>query len=202
MSFVPNSEASLYRCFIIVGNAGVFLAEYLDANKHLIQGKRVLELGAGAGLPSMISALNGAKRVITTDYPDKPLIDRLRHNIDQNLTGEYSNRVDVQGYLWGSDPAPLLKSICSTEEDIEDSEDKFDVIIMCDLIFNHSQHQNMLKTCLDCLAPGGIIYAAFTHHRPWLADKDMAMFPLASQMGFEYQLEMMHKEQHILPRPR
>lgn len=41
----------------------------------------MLELGAGAGLPSLICALNGADQVVVTDYPDSDLIDNLRYNI-------------------------------------------------------------------------------------------------------------------------
>lgn len=37
-----------------------FLAEHADA---YIKGKRVLELGAGGGLPSLVSALEGAEMV-------------------------------------------------------------------------------------------------------------------------------------------
>lgn len=42
----------------------------------------MLELGAGAGLPSLVCALNGASQVVVTDYPDAELIENLRYNID------------------------------------------------------------------------------------------------------------------------
>lgn len=42
----------------------------------------MLELGAGAGLPSLVCALNGATQVVVTDYPDAELIENLRYNID------------------------------------------------------------------------------------------------------------------------
>lgn len=42
----------------------------------------MLELGAGAGLPSLVCALNGASQVVVTDYPDADLIENLRYNID------------------------------------------------------------------------------------------------------------------------
>jgi nicotinamide N-methyltransferase len=47
-----------------------------------VKGKTVLELGAGAGLPSLVCALNGASQVVVTDYPDAELIENLRYNID------------------------------------------------------------------------------------------------------------------------
>ena len=62
-------------------------------------GKDVLELGAGAGLPSLVCVLLGAKKVrvcclpvcqflsslvkvVVTDYPDTDLIENLKHNIE------------------------------------------------------------------------------------------------------------------------
>jgi nicotinamide N-methyltransferase len=58
------------------------VADYLEehASKY-ITGRNVLELGAGAGLPSLVSAINGARKVIVTDYPDPDLIENLKHNI-------------------------------------------------------------------------------------------------------------------------
>jgi nicotinamide N-methyltransferase len=41
----------------------------------------VLELGAGSGLPSLVCAINGAKQVVVTDYPDADLVENLRYNV-------------------------------------------------------------------------------------------------------------------------
>jgi nicotinamide N-methyltransferase len=49
-----------------------YLEEHAD---KLVKGKTVLELGAGAGLPSLVCALNGAYQVVVTDYPDAELVD-------------------------------------------------------------------------------------------------------------------------------
>ena len=66
----------------LLWNAGRTVSEYLEENrKTLVEGKTILELGAGAGLPSLVCALNGATRVVTTDYPDSDLVDNLKHNI-------------------------------------------------------------------------------------------------------------------------
>jgi predicted nicotinamide N-methyase len=44
----------------------------------------VLELGAGSGLPSLVAALNGATKIVVTDYPDADLIENLAYNIRSN----------------------------------------------------------------------------------------------------------------------
>jgi len=60
------------------------LAEYLEGNRHeLVADKNILELGAGAGLPSLVCTLKGASTVVVTDYPDPDLVENLEHNINQ-----------------------------------------------------------------------------------------------------------------------
>jgi hypothetical protein len=44
-------------------NASLALASYLDSNVELYKDRDVLELGAGGALPSIVTALNGARKV-------------------------------------------------------------------------------------------------------------------------------------------
>jgi nicotinamide N-methyltransferase len=53
------------------------IADFIDSDPQIVRGKRVAELGAGAGLPSLISALNGAAYVMMTDFPDADLIETV-----------------------------------------------------------------------------------------------------------------------------
>ncbi|GLT49072.1 hypothetical protein SLA2020_226550 [Shorea laevis] len=46
------------------------------------QGKSVLEVGAGAGLPGLVAARLGASRVVLTDV--KPLLPGLLKNVEAN----------------------------------------------------------------------------------------------------------------------
>ncbi|KAJ1918984.1 Protein N-terminal and lysine N-methyltransferase efm7 [Mycoemilia scoparia] len=180
-------------------NAAIRLADYLDENSGtIIKNKNVLELGAAAGLPSVICLLNGAKKVVATDYPDKELIENLQYNIDRNI----DNTIDPSksdGYIWGKDVSEIKDSIKPDE--------KYDLIILSDLIFNHSQHIALLDTCKKLLKPttksdntsnndGGIIAVFFSHHRPWLADRDMNFFKLAEdeEAGFGFKVEKIVEE--------
>lgn len=63
------------------------LSTFLVQNPALVRSKRILELGAGAGLPSIVSALSGAKRVVVTDYSDQDLVRNMGYNLDVNLEG-------------------------------------------------------------------------------------------------------------------
>ncbi|KAF8216371.1 putative methyltransferase-domain-containing protein [Mycena galopus ATCC 62051] len=124
-------------------NAARAFASYLDHAPELCRDRSVLELGAGGGLPGLVAAHNGAKHVLLTDYPDPELVANLDHNASTNLPGDH--RVSVRGYIWGHPVEPLLDVLPS-------GSDRFDLVIMSDLVFNHSQHDALLQTCAGCLA--------------------------------------------------
>jgi len=69
-------------------NAAIAFASYLDAHRELVNGKFVLELGAGGGLPGIVAAQNSATNVVLTDYPDSALIENLEYNVRQNVRDE------------------------------------------------------------------------------------------------------------------
>lgn len=76
------------------------MAEYLESNRHLVRGGFVLELGAGGGLPGIVSAQIGAEMVVLTDYPDRELIDNLTYNADHNVSPADRTKVNVQVTLF------------------------------------------------------------------------------------------------------
>jgi nicotinamide N-methyltransferase len=62
----------------------------------------------------------------------------------------------------------------------------FDVLILADLLFNHSEHAKLVKTVQLTLkkSPTSRAYVFFTPYRPWLYEKDLAFFDLAEESGF------------------
>jgi EEF1A N-terminal glycine/lysine methyltransferase len=145
-------------------NGGRWLANHIEANPHLIKDKSVVELGAGAGLPSLIASKLNARIVSCTDYPDRELIDNLAHNFGVNCHEAVSaGRIHVSGYLWGDDISELEKA----------SNGSYDVLFLCDLLFNHSEHSKLLKSSLSLISPTSTAFCVFTHYRPWLAEKDL-----------------------------
>ncbi|KAI9438970.1 nicotinamide N-methyltransferase [Lactarius indigo] len=158
-------------------NAARALARYLERTPTLFRGLNVLELGAGAGLPGLVTAKSGARTVVLTDYPDRALVDNMAHNVAQN--GVDSEHVAVLGYVWGRPVEPLFEPLSRTADAT-----KFGLIILSDLIFNHSQHRALLWTCERAIASRGCVLVFFTHHRPPLAERDMAFFEMARETGW------------------
>lgn len=163
-------------------NASRCLAQWIDRDPSIVAGKAILELGAGAALPSIVAVMRGARHCTITDYPEQEIIDNIRHNVTTNLeSDELRSRTTVMGYQWGSGMDSLLPA---SEGAVASQEDKFDCIFMSDLIFNHSAHGALLDTCEHCLKRDGIAYVIFSHHRPWKAKQDMNFFVLAKERGY------------------
>ncbi|KAJ3546338.1 hypothetical protein NM688_g5526 [Phlebia brevispora] len=167
-------------------NASRAFASYLDAHPELYRDRAVMELGAGGGLPGLVTAKNGAKSVFLTDYPDDPLIKNLEHNVQRNIPEKTSSNVHVMGYIWGQSLDPIFQV-----QETTTNERQFDLIIMSDLIFNHSQHEALLKTSDLALKPSTAdqvhkpcILVFYSHHRPHLAHRDMEFFSKARDRGW------------------
>lgn len=76
----------------------------------------------------------------------------------------------------------------------------YDVLILSDLLFNHSEHGKLLASVKLCMRKGSSTshghernedypraLVFFTPHRPWLYEKDLAFFQLARKEGFAVQ---------------
>ncbi|CAH7681673.1 hypothetical protein PPACK8108_LOCUS14309 [Phakopsora pachyrhizi] len=136
--------------------ASIVLSNYVEKNLNLIN-LNILELGAGGGLPGLVCALSGAKLVVSTDFPDPDLIKNLEWNADHNLSETMRGRLKVEGLKWGStDLSSIFRYIHDQPmKKLELNHQKvrigFDVIILSDLVFNHSEHASLLSTCESCL---------------------------------------------------
>lgn len=139
----------------------------------------MLELGAGGGLPSLVAGCAGAEKVVITDYPEESLLDNLRWNVRENTRilrsarcgTDLSAHVSVEGHLWGKDTASLGKG--------------YDILILSDLIFNHSQHIALLYSSEALITPhSGRAYVFHSHHLPQYYLRDLGFFTLAAERGW------------------
>jgi nicotinamide N-methyltransferase len=107
------------------------------------------------------------------------LIDNLRYNIDYCGLSTSLPKIVAEGYLWGAPIDNLTKHLPGEQ-------DGFDVLILADLLFNHSEHTKLIQTVQLTLkrSPSAKAYVFFTPYRPWLLEKDLAFFDLAKEAGF------------------
>ncbi|TLS29288.1 hypothetical protein PpBr36_01329 [Pyricularia pennisetigena] len=131
-------------------DGALHLAHYLVAEQgSTVRGRSVLELGAGAGLLSILCAKYfGAKSVIATDG-DERVIEEARRNVDIGGFGgekEGQGRVEVERLRWGEDLGgswlhDRLSKQCKS----------LDVVLGADLIYNEESASALAKTLKSLL---------------------------------------------------
>ncbi len=182
LHLVGSSPLEAHRLW----NGSRIISEYFETHPHEVRDRCVLELGAGAGLPSLVCAILGARKVVVTDYPDPDLVDNMKKNIfacELIPTAEDNPQESIivaDGYVWGADPAHLLAHLQTV------GSSKFDVLILADLLFRHSEHGKLVSTIEEtlCRRSGSKAFVFFTSYRPWLKHKDLAFFDIARERGF------------------
>ncbi|BAM82278.1 hypothetical protein, conserved [Cyanidioschyzon merolae strain 10D] len=161
------------------------LADTLCWQPELIAGKTVCELGAGAGLVSIVAFLAGADQVVATDYPDPEILNSLESNIREHTANSCSSETvkraspKVVPYRWGDSPDSLQR--CTGLQ-------RFQVVLLADLLSFHQAHDALLRSVKMLLAlpandPTAVALVTFTHHRPHLAERDLAFFRLVNADG-------------------
>ena len=117
--------------------------------------------------------------MVASDYPDPDLIDNLRYNIDHCKALSSQTKPIACGYLWGN-------SVETLTTHLRQPGNGFDLLILADILFNHSEHEKLVKTIQVTLrrSPDAVALVFFTPYRPWLLDKDLHFFALAREQGF------------------
>ena len=100
---------------------------------------RLIELGTGSGLPSILIAKRYPHiSVIASDYPDAKLIQTLRENVARNHA---TPNCAVVPHAWGTDPSALLPQGTAA-----------DVVLAADTLWDTAQHAALLRTICAVLA--------------------------------------------------
>ncbi|KAF3760470.1 hypothetical protein M406DRAFT_267193 [Cryphonectria parasitica EP155] len=140
--------------------AALHLGQYLCVNSHLIQGNRVLELGAGTGYLSIVCAKHlGAAHVTASDGSEK-VIDNLTDNLTLNDI-HWSYNVSAESAVtprlleWGH-------ALVGTEEAVWNGGREIDVIIGSDITYDQRAHTPLIATLRDLLDlfPSAVIIIA------------------------------------------
>lgn len=119
--------------FGVLWPAAEALSLYLSANSHLVQGKQVLELGSGLGLPSMVATHLGADVLATDFHPDvqEYFLRNCRHT---NIECSY------QRLNWREDNPEL---------------GQFDVVIGSDVLYESKHPIEVARGLLRYVKPQG-----------------------------------------------
>lgn len=126
-------------------------------------------------LPSLISALSGARTVTITDHPSSPALTMgaIEQNVRENITSRRKNNdgksepapdntpasttatttdIQVLGYAWGTDTMYLTESYGRpAPPEQQPYAGTYDRIIVADCLWMPSQHGNIAKTILRYL---------------------------------------------------
>jgi EEF1A N-terminal glycine/lysine methyltransferase len=101
---------------------------------------RLIELGAGSGLPSiLIAKCYPHISVVASDFPDSKLIHTLRENIARNNANQ---NCTVVPHAWGTNPSGHSGVLLPTA----------DTVLAADTLWDAAQHAAQLRTLCAVLA--------------------------------------------------
>jgi len=131
-------------------NAAVLLADHMatELGPDYFRGKRVIELGCGTALPSIVASRLGAKVVVATDLTPG-VLNRATRNARRNGCSQMT----LQRLAWGR----LL-------EDYDQLVGEFDVVLASDLLWVLGSWSPLAKTAGELLSPKGDFLLAETGH--------------------------------------
>ncbi|KAH7106171.1 putative methyltransferase-domain-containing protein [Auriculariales sp. MPI-PUGE-AT-0066] len=128
--------------------ASIFLADHLHeiGLEDLPRNARVLELGAGAGLPGIaIAKATPDAQVWLSDYPDDNILRRLQDNAVRN---QLESRCRVVGHIWGSRDLAWPSEPLDSFDELANS---FDLIIAADTLWNVDSQELFIQSLLTFL---------------------------------------------------
>uniref|UniRef100_A0A3B3IL16 Uncharacterized protein n=1 Tax=Oryzias latipes TaxID=8090 RepID=A0A3B3IL16_ORYLA len=119
------------------------LCSFLENNKHAVnlEGKTILELGAGTGLVSIVATLLGGV-VTATDLPQ--VLSNLKANVMRNTRGRCRHTPRVAPLSWGFD----------LEHTYPSSVYRYDYVLAADVVYYHDYLDELLATMKHFCQPG------------------------------------------------
>ena len=161
--FLAQTLAARRECCELLAAADVpLLAEADDA--QFLHGLRVLELGAGMGVPGLVCARRGAT-VVTTDIDIPAQIHCLACNAVLCTRQIGARRIAVRSHSWGSSVAKLVDAAheLGAGGDAPPAADRdartgatgcFDLVLVADCIYNPDSHVALLDSIRSTLRAG------------------------------------------------
>ncbi|XP_068124111.1 protein-lysine methyltransferase METTL21C [Hyperolius riggenbachi] len=119
------------------------LCSFLEDNQDTfnLRNKKVLEIGSGTGLVSIVACILGA-HVIATDLPEA--LGNLRCNLSRNTRGRCLQNPEAKELVWGKD----------LDTSFPQSTSVYDYIFAADVVYHHTCLDDLLKTMKYLCQPG------------------------------------------------
>lgn len=142
---VANLSYSVYSNTLWDGS--LLLASFLRSQPWRVRGQRVLEIGAGLGLPSIVAAAMGGHVIATEQSP----LDLLRREVCRNkeVVAAGGGSIDVQELDWAESPEHVSQRLGS-----------FDVVLGCDILAGVKPGTAHFRQILDIVQSVGTAWAA------------------------------------------
>jgi predicted nicotinamide N-methyase len=126
----PNEQQQSRDTGRHIWDGSVVLARYIEEHMELVEGKSVLELGAGCGVAGLAAGACGARHVTITDLPY--CITNIQRNIDATKQQLLEGVFTARAFDWDSPPCDLFD---------------IDVVIAADVIWLADLVPLFVKAC-------------------------------------------------------
>lgn len=136
--FLSEAQATRAPYGVVLWPAAIALAHDIAARADAFRGRRVLELGAGTGLPGIVAASLGARVVQTDRHADAMAVCRI--NGERNGVRDVAYRA-ADWTAW-------------------DDAECYDWIIGADVLYGEATHDALRRIFATNLAPGGRVLVA------------------------------------------
>ena len=90
------------RLAVFTWPAAYVLAAYIATTGSKFSGKKLLEIGAGVALPSLVAGKLGASKIVVTDRNEEATLRLIQSNIDLNSLGSICSVVTCLVVVSGS----------------------------------------------------------------------------------------------------
>lgn len=124
-----------------------------------VRGLDVLEVGAGTGLGGLVACLEGARRVVVSDYPAEEVLGNITANVERNITarrkeGLELGSIEVRGHEWG-----VLDDGFAVE-----NRGAFARVLVADCLWMPWQHGSLRRSIAWFLSEGGRAWVVAGFH--------------------------------------
>ncbi|KAM6290906.1 protein-lysine methyltransferase METTL21C [Porphyrio hochstetteri] len=139
-------QESIEHFGAVVWPGALALSQYLESNQEQfnLKDKKVLEIGAGTGLVSIVACILGAY-VTATDLPE--VLENLSYNISRNTKNMNMHKPEVRKLVWGE----------GLNEDFPVSSYHYDFILATDVVYHHTALEPLLATMVYFCKPGTVL---------------------------------------------